>query len=215
MSPRPIRVAFCDDHTIITDGLRKLLEGVKDMECVGVAANGVDALYLLEHIHVDVLVTDLDMPEMDGTQLIERARTKHADVRVVVLSMHDEPALVKRAMDVGADGYLVKSAGRDELVLAIRNVIAGRKHFGSSLTEAFLREGATVKQGSALLKGLSEREIEVLAALAEGLGNKEIGEKLFISPRTVDTHRTNLMKKLDTHNVAGLVRIAIRAGLVK
>jgi two-component system response regulator NreC len=215
MSPRSIRVAFCDDHTIITDGLRRLLEGVKDMECVGVAANGVDALYLMEHIGVDVLVTDLDMPEMDGTQLIERTRAKHPNVRVMVLSMHDGPALVKRAIEVGADGYLVKSAGRDELLLALRNVHAGKKYFGSSLTEALLREGATAKKGSDLLNGLSEREIEVLAALAEGWGNKEIGEKLFISPRTVDTHRTNLMKKLDTHNVAGLVRIAIRAGLVK
>jgi DNA-binding NarL/FixJ family response regulator len=214
MSSRTIRVAFCDDHAIITDGLRRLLEGVKDMECVGVAANGVDALYLMEHIGVDVLVSDLDMPEMDGTQLIERMRAKHPGVRVMVLSMHDGPAMVKRAIEVGADGYLVKSAGRDELLLAVRNVHAGKKYFGSSLTEAFLREGATAKKGSALLNGLSEREIEVLAALAEGLGNKEIGEKLFISPRTVDTHRTNLMKKLDTHNVAGLVRIAIRAGLV-
>lgn len=210
-----IRVALCDDHRIVTDGLRDLLGGAPDIECVGVAGNGVEALYLMEHIGVQVLITDLDMPEMDGFQLTERVKEKHPDARVLVLSMHDEPVLVKRALDMGADGYLVKSAGRDEVLLAIREVHAGRKHFGSGVMEAFMKQSTTAQQGSALLKGLSEREVEVLAALAEGLSNKEIGEKLFISPRTVDTHRTNLMKKLDTHNVAGLVRIAIKAGLVK
>lgn len=208
-----IRVILCDDHTIITDGLRRLIGTEADIECAGVASNGVEALYLLEHVKADVLLTDLDMPEMDGAELIQRARRKFPHLRVLVLSMHDEPPLVKRMMELGADGYLVKSAGREELLLAIRNVHAGHRHFGSALAEAMLRNGND-RTGSALLADLSEREVEVLAALAEGLGNKEIGEKLFISPRTVDTHRTNLMKKLDTHNVAGLVRIAIKAGLV-
>jgi DNA-binding NarL/FixJ family response regulator len=212
---KPIRVALCDDHTIIIDGVRRLLEGTEDVACVGSATNGIEALYLLEHVGVDVLLTDLDMPDMDGLQLTERARQKYPTLRILVLSMHEEASMVKRAMEVGADGYLVKSAGRDELLLAIRNVHRGKQHFGSSLTASLLKEGAEAKKGSALLAELSEREVEVLAALAEGLGNKEIGEKLFISPRTVDTHRTNLMKKLDIHNVAGLVRIAIKAGLVK
>jgi DNA-binding NarL/FixJ family response regulator len=212
---RTVRVALCDDHRIITEGLRDLLKGVEDIDVAGTAANGIEALYLAQHIAIDVLLTDLDMPEIDGFQLTERIKEKHADMKVLVLSMHDEPALVKRAMDAGADGYLVKSAGREEVVLAIREVFAGRKHFGSGVMEGFMKHGARAQEGSALLKDLSEREVEVLAALAEGLGNKEIGEKLFISPRTVDTHRTNLMKKLDTHNVAGLVRIAIKAGLVK
>ncbi len=215
MPEKTIRVALCDDHTIITDGVHNLLLGAEGVECVGTAANGIEALYLLEHIGVDVLLTDLDMPDMDGLQLTERAKKKYPELRVLVLSMHEEASVVKRVMELGADGYLVKSVGRDELVLAIRNVCAGRKHFGSSLTASFLRDGAETKKGSALLADLSEREVEVLAALAEGLGNKEIGEKLFISPRTVDTHRTNLMKKLEMHNVAGLVRIAIKAGLVQ
>lgn len=212
---KKIRVAICDDHRIVIDGLKVLLSGADDIDWVGSASNGVEALYLLEHIGCDVLLTDLDMPEMDGFQLAERARQKHPAVKVLVLSMHEEQAIVKRAMEVGAHGYLVKSAGREELLLAIRNVHEGRKHFSSGLMEGFLRQGDQVQQGSTILKDLSEREVEVLAALAEGLGNKEIGEKLFISPRTVDTHRTNLMKKLDIHNVAGLVRIAIKAGLVK
>ena len=214
-SPNAIRVVLCDDHPLIIDGIRGLIGTASDIDCVGTATNGAEALYLLEHLGVDVLLMDLDMPELDGLQTTERIRAKKLEVKVLILSMHEEAAVVKRAMDMGADGYLVKSAGRDEILLAIRNVYAGRRHFSSSLTEAFMKQGTENDPSGTLLRDLSEREIEVLAALAEGLGNKEIGDKLFISPRTVDTHRTNLMRKLDTHNVAGLVRIAIKAGLVK
>ncbi|QQR87854.1 MAG: response regulator transcription factor [Flavobacteriales bacterium] len=215
MSKNRIRVALCDDHRIVTDGMKQLLSNVDDIDVVGAAHDGVEALYLLEHLKADILLTDLDMPNMDGQQLTGRVKEKYPQVKVIVLSMHEEAAVVKHLMDLGADGYLVKSAGKDEVLLAIRNVHEGRKHFGSGLMEAMMKQAAAPRTGSAVLKDLSEREVEVLAALAEGLGNKEIGEKLFISPRTVDTHRTNLMRKLDVHNVAGLVRIAIAAGLVK
>ena len=212
---RTIRIVLCDDHRIVTEGMQQLLSDVTDMECVGTAHTGVEAIYLLDHLAADVLLTDLDMPEMDGAQLTERVKSTFPAMKVIVLSMHEEAAVVQRLMDLGADGYLVKSAGKDEVLLAIRNVHAGRKHFSSGLLQSLIEQGRTVRQGSTLLRDLSEREVEVLAALAEGLGNKEIGERLFISPRTVDTHRTNLMKKLDVHHVAGLVRIAIKAGLVK
>lgn len=209
-----IRVVLCDDHRIVTDGLRELLGAFPDIEVAGIASGGEEAAYLLRHLNVDVLLTDLDMPGMDGAALTALVKREHPAVRVVVLSMHEEPAMVKRLMELGADGYLLKSAGRDEVVLALRSVHAGRRHFSSGLLEAMMRPTSSV-QVNGPLKDLSEREIEVLAALAEGLGNKEIGERLFISPRTVDTHRTNLMRKLGVHNVAGLVRMAIAAGLVK
>lgn len=210
-----IRVVLCDDHRIVTDGLKNLLQGVDDLECVGVANSGGEALFLLEHVPADVLLTDLDMPEMNGYELTAKVKAGTTPPAVLVLSMHDEPAVVKRAMEMGADGYLVKSAGRDEVVLAIREVHAGRKHFSSGVMQAFMQSTKATSTRSELLKDLSDREVEVLGALAEGLGNKEIGERLFISPRTVDTHRTNLMRKLKTHNLAGLVRLAIKAGLVR
>lgn len=215
MNGTPIRVALCDDHRIVVDGLKQLLTDAPGIECVGTAAGGAEALYLLEHIAVDVLITDLDMPGMDGAQLTQRIRERKDAAKVIVLSMHEEAAVVQRVLDLGADGYLVKSAGKDEVLLAIRNVHAGRKHFSSDLFSSLLKQRAAASNGREVLKELSEREVEVLAALAEGLSNKQIGERLFISPRTVDTHRTNLMRKLDTHNVAGLVRLAIQAGLVK
>ncbi len=215
MIPQPIRVALCDDHRIVTDGLKELLAGHADISCVGIAQGGAEAQYLLEHLAVDVLITDLDMPGMDGAELMTWVKATRPQVKVIVLSMHEEGAVVKRLVEMGADGYLVKSAGKDEVLLAIRNVHQGGRHFSSTLLGSMLKEEVSVGKGKELLQDLSEREVEVLAALAEGLGNKEIGERLFISPRTVDTHRTNLMRKLNTHNVAGLVRIAMKAGLVQ
>lgn len=210
-----IRIAICDDHRVVTDALRDMFNGVPGYTCVGTAASGTEALFLLQHVAVDVLLTDLDMPGMDGFELLAAVRTKHQAVKVLVLSMHDEAALVKRAMELDADGYVVKNAGKEELMLAVREIAMGRRYFGGSVAEALLGKATPSVAGAHVLADLTEREVEVLAALAEGLGNKEIGERLFISPRTVDTHRTNLMRKLDTHNVAGLVRIAIKAGLVR
>ncbi|HRF78555.1 MAG TPA: response regulator transcription factor [Flavobacteriales bacterium] len=210
-----IRLAVCDDHRVVTEALSDMFNAVEGLSCVGTAAQGEEALFLLEHVAVDVLLTDLDMPVMDGFELLTSVQRTHPNTKVIVLSMHDEAALVKRAMEQGADGYVVKSAGKDELILAVREVFAGRRYFGGSATDALLGGNKAGANGSGVLADLTEREVEVLAALAEGLGNKEIGERLFISPRTVDTHRTNLMRKLDTHNVAALVRIAIKAGLVR
>lgn len=210
-----IRILLVDDHRIITDGLRGLLADVPGMECVGTAADGAEAIHSLEHLPVDVVLMDIDMPVLDGIEATARIKQRWPAVKVIILSMHDGAAMVQRVMDLGADGYLVKNCGKEELVLAIRDVHEGRRHFGSTLMEGMLRQRQETAARADATKDLSERELEVLSALAEGLTNKEIGERLFISPRTVDTHRTNLMKKLGVHNVAGLVRIAIKAGLVR
>jgi two-component system response regulator NreC len=215
MKQQPIRVLLVDDHRIILDGIRGLLDGAADMTCVGTSENGAEALEVLRHLGVHVVLMDLDMPVMDGIDTLERIKRDHAAVRCIMLSMHDEPAVVRRVMDMGADGYLVKNCGREELLFAIRSVHGGQRHFQGSLVSALLEGQQHKGSEHQLLKDLSEREVEVLAGLAEGLSNKEIGDRLFISPRTVDTHRTNLMKKLGIHNLAGLVRLALKAGLVK
>ena len=211
----PIRILLVDDHRIILDGIQGLLKEMSGMECVGTCANGVEALAAVEHLAMDVVLMDIDMPVLDGIAALERIKRDKPQLKVIMLSMHDEPAMVQRVLEMGADGYLVKNCGRAELMLAIRNVHAGQRHFASALVEGLLEHRQERAVQNELLRDLSEREVEVLAALAEGLGNKEIGDRLFISPRTVDTHRTNLMKKLDIHNVAGLVRVAMKAGLVQ
>ncbi len=210
-----IRVLLVDDHRIITDGLKELLSDAEGVECIGTCADGAEAIAAVGHLLPDVVLMDLDMPVLDGITATERVKRSHPRVRVVMLSMHGEPAVVRRVMEAGADGYLVKNCGKEELLLAIRQAHQGNRHFASGLLEELLTQQREKHAADGLLKELSGREVEVLAALAEGLGNKEIGNRLSISPRTVDTHRTNLMRKLNTHSVAGLVRLAIKAGLVQ
>lgn len=214
-SSKPIRLVLCDDHRIITDGLQRLLQDVPEVECVGVADCGQDAIFLLEHVPADIVIMDLNMPGLDGAETLERIKQRWPRIRVIILTMNDEIAVVRRLMDQGAEGYLLKTCGREELLRAVQAVHGGQRHFSADITETLLTRRAETAAKDERLSGLSAREREVLGALAEGLSNKEIGERLFISPRTVDTHRTNLMKKVGVHNVAGLVRLAMAAGLVR
>lgn len=216
MEPKAsVRLVLCDDHCIITDGLKRLLQDVSWVECVGVANSGHEAIFLLEHVAADLVIMDLNMPGMDGAEAMGQIKQRWPAIKVIILTMNDEVAVVRRLMDQGADGYLLKTCDRDELLRAVETVHAGQKHFSTDITEALLTKRLETAAKDDRLTGLSSREREVLGALAEGLSNKEIGERLFISPRTVDTHRTNLMKKVGVHNVAGLVRLAVSAGLVR
>ena len=211
----PVKVVLCDDHRIITDGLKVLLQDVAGLECVGTADSGKALLFLLEHISSDLILLDLDMPGMDGAEAMQQIKNRWPRIKVIILTMHDEPSMVRRLMEQGADGYLLKTCGRDELLLAVKAVHEGNRHFSAEITETLLKQRAEISSKDGRLGAISGREREVLAALAEGLSNKEIGDRLFISPRTVDTHRSNLMKKLKVHNLAGLVRLAVAAGLVR
>lgn len=214
------RIIITDDHQLILDGLRSIIAGESDLQLLAEANNGQQALFLCESLQPDLVLMDIDMPVMNGLEATTQIKKKFPSVRVMVLTMHDEAALVKRIMEIGADGYMLKNADQEELLSAIRKVAGGEKHYSEKVLNA-LKEGKTDSSqfslrptDAVLLSTLTEREVEILRLLAEGLSNKEIGDKIFISHRTVDTHRTNLMKKLDVHNVAGLIRFAIRNGLI-
>jgi two-component system response regulator NreC len=214
------RIIITDDHQLILDGLRSIISGESDLHLLAEANNGQQALALCESLQPDMVLMDIDMPVMNGLEATIQIKKKFPSIRIMVLTMHDEAALIKRIMEVGADGYMLKNADQQELVSAIRKIAAGEKHFSEKVLQA-LKEGKTDSSqfslrptDAVLLSTLTEREVEILRLLAEGLSNKEIGDKIFISHRTVDTHRTNLMKKLDVHNVAGLIRFAIRNGLI-
>ncbi len=214
------RIIITDDHQLILDGLRSIIAGESDLQLLAEANNGQQALSLCESLQPDLVLMDIDMPVMNGLEATTQIKKKFPSVRVMVLTMHDEAALVKRIMEIGADGYMLKNADQEELLSAIRKVAGGEKHYSEKVLNA-LKEGKTDSSqfslrptDAVLLSTLTEREVEILRLLAEGLSNKEIGDKIFISHRTVDTHRTNLMKKLDVHNVAGLIRFAIRNGLI-
>ena len=209
-----INIAIADDHQLVIDGLVSLLEKVNGFTIKATALNGEEAMRFAEHLNIDVYLMDIDMPEMNGIDTTKALKQDYPDIKVVILTMHDEKSMIQMLMDIGADGYLLKNSDQDELTLAIKNVHQGKKHFSSQVTMSLLQPDAPgIQQEN--LKDLTEREVEILTQIAEGLSNKEIGEKLFISHRTVDTHRTNLMKKLEVHNIAGLIRFAIKNGLVE
>ena len=208
-----IKVLLTDDHQIIIDGLKSLLKNSEEIVVVAEANNGREALRILELLSIDVVLMDIDMPVLNGIETLKEIRKQFRNVKVIILSMHNEAGMIKSLMDIEANGYLLKSCSQDELIDAIKKVFTGQNYFSTDVTLALLKTSATLysEQRNELL---TERETEILKLIAAGFSNKEIGDQLFISHRTVDTHRTNLMKKLDVNNIAGLISYAIRNGIV-
>jgi two-component system response regulator NreC len=214
---KEIRLLIVDDHQIIIDGLKSLLEDEADFKLIGEANNGKEALDILKILDVDIVLMDIDMPIMNGIEATKQILKDFQNVRVVILSMHKEGGLIKNLIAIGAHGFLLKNTDQAQLIEAIRKVASGDKYFSPDVTMSLLNKTTTntsTVDGIELLSQLTERETEILKLIAEGFSNKEIGEKLFISHRTVDTHRTNLMKKLDVSNIAGLIKFAIQNGIV-
>lgn len=206
-----IRLILVDDHRIVLDGLKALLDDMDGFDCVATADNGQKALELLKVFDVDVVLMDIDMPVMNGMEATRRIKKEYPKVKVISLTQHSERGMVQQLLDCGSDGYLLKNIAQDELASAIRKVYEGQNVFSSEVTMS-LAGRAVEKSTNGVEVEITERELEILQLIAEGLSSKQIGEKLFISPRTVDTHRTNLMNKLDIHNIAGLIRFALKNG---
>ncbi len=194
-----------EDHTVVRQGLRALLGATPDLEVVGEAADGAEAVRLVAELKPDVVVMDLSLPGLHGTEAIKRLRAV-SDAKVVVLSMHSSPAVVQRAREAGCHGYVVKGSDVSELARAIRGALQGQPYFSAEVLDA-----ASTPQA---VDRLSGREREVLQLIAEGNTNKAIAQRLGISVHTVNAHRVSLMSKLDLHDAQGLTRFAIRNGLI-
>lgn len=216
-----IRIVLADDHELVRSGLMKLLETYKDLTVIGEAGDGLEAVEKTKMLNPDVLIIDLSMPKLSGVEATKIIRRECPNVAVLVLTMHQNEEYVYQIFKSGAGGYILKDAGKDELAAAIRAVARGEKYFSSRVSQimvnGFLRKtSARDESTSSAMEGLNvsltKREKEVLSLIAEGLNNLEISEKLFISPRTVDTHRTNIMQKLNIHDAANLVKFAIEHG---
>ena len=209
-----VRVAVCDDHAVVRSGLRRILEAEQDLEVVGEAGGVAEAVALAAEVHPDVFVMDLGLPDGSGLTATAEVLARSPETKVLVLTVHDDVAYLRRAFEAGATGYLVKEAADVELVLAVRQVAGGRQYVHPSLGAALLAPDAP----GAVLAGpggeLSDREIEVLRLVALGLTNAEIAERLYVSVRTVETHRTHVHQKLDVRSRSELVRIARSAGLL-
>jgi len=214
MTTNPLRVVLVDDQELVRAGVRKVLEGEPDMTVVGEANDGAEMMKLLRTVVADVVVLDLNMPGRDGFEALRDLHLADLPVRVLVLSLHDDPQYVGRAVREGAHGYLLKDCAVRDLPLAVRAVMQGQPFYSPRAQEALtqvLRDGQRLDP----VDLLSPREQEVLKRVAAGLSSKEIGADLSISPRTVETHRASLMRKLDLHSVAELTRFAIEKGIVR
>ncbi len=209
-----IRVALVDDHQLVRDGLKSILSSIGDVEVVGEASDGHAAIKLCASLGVDVVIMDIAMSGLNGLDATKRITEKHPQINVLILSMYDSEEYIARAMQHGARGYLLKNAQPQEFEDAIRKVAAGAVYLSPEIGEQMRRHLINKPSQGDSLEMLSTRQREILQAIAEGKSTKDIAELLSISPKTVETHRGHLMQKLDIHDIAGLVRYAIKHGLV-
>ena len=212
---KPIRVLLADDHTLVRAGIRGLLAGLQDIEVAGEAGDGQEALRLSDSLRPDVVLLDVGMPGLNGLEVAGRLATLDASIRVVILSMHVSEEYVLRALRAGCAGYLLKASAVSELEVAIRAVTRGETYLSPAVSRPVVDDYVRRTGGATdPLEALTPRQREVLQLVAEGNSTKEIAQRLGLSPKTVETHRAQLMERLGVHEVSGLVRFAVRVGLI-
>jgi DNA-binding NarL/FixJ family response regulator len=209
----PIRILIADDHGVVAEGLRHLVEAQSDMEVIATAGDGREAVQQARDAQPDVVLMDLSMPELNGADATRAILERDPKCRVIVLSMYAQREYVRRALKAGAAGYVVKRSAAKEVVEAIRAVHAGQRYLSPRVADVVLEDYTDDKQDD-LLARLSAREREVLQLLAEGRTGAQIAERLSLSQKTVETYRARLVEKLGIRDLAGLVRFAIQRGLV-
>lgn len=212
---KPTRVLVADDHTLVRAGIRALLESIDGLLVIAESGDGHETLDLITRHLPDVALLDIGMPGLNGLEVARRVRQAAPRTKIIILSMHADPSYVTQALRAGAAGYLLKGASVEELPLAIKAVMRGETYLTPQVSrpvvDAFLRDaGATADP----LAGLTGRQREILQLVAEGHSTREIAGRLDVSVKTIETHRARLMARLGIHDVAGLVRFAIRAGLI-
>ena len=209
---RPIRLLIADDHKMMLDGLKSLLKGENDIDIMGEATNGKHVLQILQQIQIDVAIIDISMPEMDGYETVLYLREHYPQTKVLILSLHKDEKHIGKLLKAGVSGYIIKDRGSDELVTAIRTIASGKEYYDSEVMAVSIRAMQNRNSESSIELKFTTREKEVLHLIADGLSSKEIGEKLFVEPSTVETHRKNLLEKLNLPNSKQLMKYAIEKG---
>ena len=200
-----ITVLLADDHPLVQDGIRTRFEDIQDIQVIGIANDGKELLEKADELKPDVIIADISMPYINGLEATRLLSETHPEIKVLILTMHDNREYMQNAIDSGAKGYILKDQPANEMIDAVRSIYNGEQHFCSSATDVF-----TNKEKSA--NSLTKREKAILIELLDGLNNKKISEKLSISVRTVECHRGNIYRKLDTHSMSGLIRYAKKHG---
>ncbi|MBW2412021.1 MAG: response regulator transcription factor [Deltaproteobacteria bacterium] len=212
-----IKIVLAEDHTILREGLKALLSSDPQFEIIGEAADGRKAVRCVEKLEPDLILMDLSMPRMSGMEAIREIKNRYPEIRIIALTVHKTDEYLHTTLQAGADGYVLKDATHDELMLAIKKVMKGHSYLSPGVSEKVIEgylEGKVSAMPDSPWETLSPREREVLKLIAEGYKNKEIADDLCISLKTVEKHRANLMKKLDLHNAAALTVYAMQKGLV-
>ena len=213
-----IRVLLVDDHTILREGVRALLAGEPEIVVVGEAADGQEAVEKVDKLLPDIVLMDMVMPRMNGLEATSRIKQKHDDVKVLILSMYDDDEYVQQVIQAGASGYVLKGMAADDLTLAIREVHSGSSFLNPAIAAKLIEDYVRRVRGNEPESGeepLTAREREVLKLIAEGNTNQEIADVLCLSRKTVESHRANIMRKLDLHDVTELVKYSLRTGLIR
>ncbi|MDT0689893.1 response regulator transcription factor [Salegentibacter sp. F188] len=217
-----IRIVLADDHVLVRDGIKALLEDEADIDIIDEATDGLEALEVVKRSEPDVLVVDIRMPGLTGIEVVKKIREEDLPIKTLVLSMHDSEEYVLQSVEVGADGYLLKGASKDEFLKALHRVADGGKYFSGDISSILVNNFSNGKSTSGQKSNkpiedpfnLTKRETQILTLVMEGKSNKEIGEELSISKRTAEVHRFNLMKKLDVKNLIELTNKAREYDLV-
>jgi DNA-binding NarL/FixJ family response regulator len=209
-----MRVVLADDHALIRAGLRALLQSLDGVQVVGEASNGHEALEVIERQQPDIVLMDIAMPGLNGLEAATRIAKQWPTVRVIMLSMHANEEYIRQALSAGAAGYILKGAEPAELELALKAVLRGETYLTPGVSKRIVQDYLQGREKAGPLQELTSRQREVLQLIAEGYSTKDIAKKLDVSVKTAETHRTELMSRLGIHDVAGLVRYAIRIGLV-
>jgi len=213
-----IRLLLVDDHAVVRSGLKMLLANESNMEIVGEAANGAEAVARAGSVRPDVILMDIGLPDMTGIEAARAIKSLHPNVAIVALTIHEDEEYFFNMLDAGASGYVPKRAAPEELLTAIRTAAQGEVYLYPSLAKLLVKDYLSqdrVAENKAVLDDLTSREQEVLTHLADGASNEQIAAALVISPKTVERHRENIMRKLNLHSRAELVRYAIRKGIIK
>ena len=212
-----ITVLIADDHKVFRDGIVSILEDVEDIAVIAEANDGREVIAKLKEIQPQVILMDITMGDANGIDTSKLVLNKYPDIKILVLSMHSESGYIVKMLEAGASGYLLKDAGKEEMIRAIRTVAEGNTYYSkkvsSAIVEHLTNPNKTQKEKTGI--PLTKREVEVLQLIAEEYSNPEIAEKLYISIRTVDTHRRNLLEKLGAKNTAGLVKFAMKHGIIE
>jgi DNA-binding NarL/FixJ family response regulator len=210
-----IKILLVDDHKILRDGIRSLVKGYPDMDVIGEAADGKTALRLVEELSPDVVIMDISMPDLNGIDATRRIIADHPKIKVIALSMHHDKQFVSEIFKAGASGYLLKDCAFDELEHAVRIVMDGKTYINSQIASLVIESLVNQPQPNSqkAFSLLTDREREVLQLISEGQSTKEIALKLSVSPKTIESHRRQVMGKLNIRNVAELTKYAIREGL--